>query len=61
MIFSGSLRTTTPEQKSQIRTKKHFEVKHDLEDQLLSLKIFKQLEHHLKHQNQKAHFPYFQS
>ncbi|CAD8137625.1 unnamed protein product [Paramecium octaurelia] len=38
MIFSGSLRTTTPKQKSQIRTKKHFEVKHDLEDQLLSLK-----------------------
>ncbi|CAD8144814.1 unnamed protein product [Paramecium pentaurelia] len=38
MIFSGSLRTTTPEQKSQIRTKKHFDLKHDLDDQLLSLK-----------------------
>ncbi|CAD8059819.1 unnamed protein product [Paramecium sonneborni] len=38
MILSGSLRTTTPEQKSQIRTKKHFEFKHDLNDQLLSLK-----------------------
>ncbi|CAD8048367.1 unnamed protein product [Paramecium primaurelia] len=38
MIFSGSLRTTTPEQKSQIRTKKHFEVKQDLEEQLQSLK-----------------------